>query len=398
MKILFLCSALTYGGTYIRCQELSRQLGRQGHDVTVVKVSEISRMRTVMREINGIRVLEMPRFWGMRWFGNDRLPSDILARIWHVVTNRYDVLHLFSHHPSGYLPWRVAEILGRARLFVNDWDDLWTDGGWLGDGTHPTVPAWRYRLETYLEKCARLHAEGVTAISKALLNRTLALGVPGWRTRYLPAGADTENIAPLPRDPSRKRLGLDFPGIMLVYSGFSIPEADLTTMLAALRLVRRRHDIRLLVSGLARDHLDSIRRRLDLEKDAVIHRGRIPVSEFGCFLAAGDIALLPYADSKTNRHRFPNKFGDYLAAGKPVVTCDVGDVGRIMNRYPVGLLSDGSVQGFAERILELAEDADLRRRCSAAARSVAEEVLSWHIHGKALSDFYTTLLDHNGTA
>jgi glycosyltransferase involved in cell wall biosynthesis len=396
MKIMFLSSALTYGGTYIRCQELSRWLTRQGHDVVVVKVSERSRTRILRSEINGVRVLEMPRFWGMRWFGNDRLPSDILARVMHLAANRYDVLHLFSHHPSGYVPWRMAEVLRRADLFVNDWDDLWTDGGWYGDSGNPRVPGWRYRIEAWLEKAARTDADGVTAISRALVERAAALGIDEECIQYVPAGADTENIKPVPREQARRRLGLELEGIALVYSGFSIPEADLTMMLSALRLVRERLGVRLLVSGLQREPVDAMRRRLGLPPDAIIHTGNIPMADFSCFLGAGDIALLPYTDSKTNRHRFPNKFGDYLAAGKPVVAGRVGEIGRFMRRYPVGLAADGSPRDFADKIMALAENHDLRKRCSQAGRAAAEEVLSWRIHGETLSSFYTRLLERNG--
>jgi glycosyltransferase involved in cell wall biosynthesis len=395
MKIMFLSSALTYGGTYIRCQELARWLTRQGHDVVVVKVSERSRTRILRSEINGIRVLEMPRFWGMRWFGNDRLPSDILARVWHLTANRYDVVHLFSHHLSGYVPWRIARLLRRADLFVNDWDDLWTDGGWYGYDSNPGVPRWRYRMEAWLERSARITADGVTAISRALVDRTVALGVDRERVQYMPAGADTENITPVPRDLARQRLGLGFDGIALVYSGFSIPGGDLTAMLSSLRLVRERRDVKLLVSGLASDPVDRERRRLDLPRESIIHVGNIPITRFAYFLGAGDIALLPYTNSKTNQYRFPNKFGDYLAAGKPVVAGEVGDIGHFMRQYPVGLLADGSPADYAEKILILAEDHDLRKRCSQAARSAAEEVLSWRIHSEALASFYTRLLDRN---
>ncbi|MFH1221336.1 MAG: glycosyltransferase family 4 protein [Candidatus Eisenbacteria bacterium] len=391
MKILFLCSALTYGGTFVRCQELAKELGRRGHAVTVVKISERSRVRTEMREINGIRVLEMPRFWGMRWFGNDRLPSDILARMGHLLTNRYDVIHLFSHHLSGYLPWRAAKTFKRASLFVNDWDDLWTDGGWFGDLENPGVPRLRYRMEAWLEKHARLDAGGVTAISRALLDRTVSLGIPKERTLYLPAGADVENITLVPQDEARRALGLDLQGIMLVYSGFTVPDRDLTTMLTALSIVRQRLPVKLLLSGLASGIVEAKRKDLGLAEDAIVHLGFVPMPGFARFLAAGDIALLPLSDSKTNRFRFPNKFGDYLAAGRPIVASAVGEVGHFMKSYPVGLLADGSPEDFAEKIMVLAKDASLRRQCSRAARGVAENVLSWRIHSANLEAFYSKL-------
>jgi len=394
MKILFLSSALTYGGTLVRCYQLARCLHKRGHDVTVIKVSEESRLEVVLKEMKGIKVLEMPRFWGMRWFGNDRLPSDILARIVHVLTHKYDIIHLFSHHLSGYLPWRIGKVCNRAELFINDWDDLWTDGGWYGELASCRLSKFRYYLEAWLEKSARLKANGVTAISRALYDRAASLGILRERLLYMPAGADVENIYPLPTVEARKKVGLDYQGTLLLYAGFTIPQMDLITMLNALKLlINRKLEVKLLVSGLERDIIESQRQDLGIPEGAIIHLGFLSTSQFSYFLSAGDIALLPYGDTTVNRFRFPNKFGDYLAAGRPIVASAVGDIAHFIKKYQVGLLTDGTAEDFANKIAALIENLHLREQCCKVARQVAENVLSWEIHTANLESFYLKLRD-----
>jgi glycosyltransferase involved in cell wall biosynthesis len=394
MRILFLSSALTYGGTYVRCQELARRLERRGHEVCTVKLSETSRVKTVRRRLNGVGVLEMPRFWGMRWFGNDRLPSDILARLGHLARNRYDVIHLFSHHLSGYLPWRAARLMGSARVLANDWDDLWTDGGWFGDPDRPAIPRRRYRMEVWLERRSRTGADGVTAISRALCRRALDLGVPEERLVYLPAGADTSGIRVLDPGDARRRLGLQEGPTYLVYSGFNIPAEDLGLMLGSVkRAIHEGLDLRLLTSGLPSEEVETAARRVGLPPGVAVNLGRLDRRDFELVLGAADMALLPLSDSPTNRFRFPNKFGDYLAAGRSVVSSRVGDVGDLIDRYGVGVA--GAPGDMTAGILEIARNPGMRAKMARRARRLAEEVLSWDRHAESLEDFYTTLLERS---
>jgi glycosyltransferase involved in cell wall biosynthesis len=81
-----------------------------------------------------------------------------------------------------------------------------------------------------------------------------------------------------------------------------------------------------------------------------------------------------------NQVSYPTKFGEYLAAGAPVIATDVGwDPVELIRRTGCGLVVpwDGSAEAIAESILEFRERghrADLDAACRAAASSLDRAV------------------------
>ena len=59
-------------------------------------------------------------------------------------------------------------------------------------------------------------------------------------------------------------------------------------------------------------------------RSRIITPGSIPYADLGRYLAAADVLALPLPDVANSRARCPIKFGDYLAAGRPVVSCAHG--------------------------------------------------------------------------
>ena len=97
----------------------------------------------------------------------------------------------------------------------------------------------------------------------------------------------------------------------------------------------------------------------------VLDTGPVPPGEVQWWVAAADVALLPYFDSEFNRARWPIKLGEYIAAGRPVVACDIGELGRVVAEHELGLLARPDMSDFAERVLELLRDP---RRAAEPAR------------------------------
>src|SRR5207249_816735 len=98
--------------------------------------------------------------------------------------------------------------------------------------------------------------------------------------------------------------------------------------------------------------------------------GLVPFEELKRYLAASDVGLLPYADKAINRARWPIKLGDYLAAGLPVATCAVGEMGAFVQEWNVGVATGTTPEAFARGIIELLQLPDphaLRKRARQAA-------------------------------
>ncbi len=73
---------------------------------------------------------------------------------------------------------------------------------------------------------------------------------------------------------------------------------------------------------------------------------------------------MPFADNLANRARFPTKIGDYWAAGKPVVSNDVGDIGKMIIRHQLGLVAQYRPHDMAEKIKYLLNHKNLYQKIS----------------------------------
>jgi glycosyltransferase involved in cell wall biosynthesis len=92
-------------------------------------------------------------------------------------------------------------------------------------------------------------------------------------------------------------------------------------------------------------------------------------------LYSGDVGLCLIASSFSKIASAPTRFGEYLAAGMPVlVTRGVGDLEQIVTDRAVGIVLEGedetSIALAAERLRALAADEQVRARCRATARDL----------------------------
>ncbi len=85
----------------------------------------------------------------------------------------------------------------------------------------------------------------------------------------------------------------------------------------------------------------------------LVQYGTLPRDGMSVVLGAADCLMLPYLDTSVNRGQFPNKFGDYLAAGRAIITHPTGDLGALVKRDKVALLSSPVPDEFVQDMLQL---------------------------------------------
>lgn len=90
-------------------------------------------------------------------------------------------------------------------------------------------------------------------------------------------------------------------------------------------------------------------------------------------LAHADTLLLPRSHGEFSMAGFPNKLGEYLASGRPVVVTGVGDVPRYLTHGGEALIvAPDDIAAFAESVVTLLEDPVVGNRLGAAGRAYAE--------------------------
>jgi glycosyltransferase involved in cell wall biosynthesis len=394
LRIVMLVFNVAGKGTYWRALALGQGLVARGHSVTLLAISPATRWGFDVRAEKGVTVVETP----------DLLPGslrsgwdlwDVVRRVGWLQSRTFDLVHAFECRPVTLLPALYMQ-RGRGLPLVMDWCDWFGRGGSVEERSNPVVRTALRPLETFFEESFRTHADGTTAINTVLRDKAVELGVQPDRILLLPNGANVQEIQPGDRSEARQRLGLPLDSPLIAYTG-AIFQRDAYLMAEAFDEIHRiRPDSRLLLIGYCNIAVE----RLVRAPEAVIRTGPVSYQALADHLAASDLGWLPLRNSGANQGRFPLKVSDFLAAGRPIVATDVGDLGALLRREPIGRLAPDEPGPLAEAVLALLSDGQEREQLGRNARHVAETQLAWSLTAERLEEFYlrTASLRSDSTA
>src|SRR3954447_5201851 len=378
MRIVMLNHNVVRAGTYWRCFHLARGLVARGHDVTLFSKHPTARFGIHRRQDEGVSIVATPRGVLGRIHLGEIGALDIVPRVLHVTLRRPDVLMAFGAQPDAAIPFFISKRLRSAKLHHADRDDL-KRGALLETAFRGTRLEWWIEYGERWERELPEQADAVTTISRVLEQDTLAWGLDPQKVLFLASGADVERIQVRSKEEARERLGLSRDAPVCVYvSAGGGPEANLLLPVIE-RVAAELPDARFVFVG------PGDAGRADVP--AVLDTGPVPPDEVEWWVAASDVALVPYFDTPFNRARWPIKLGDYMAAGRPVVACDVGELGRVVREHEIGLLANADMSGFGELVLELLRDPARASEIGARARHVAEEHYDWRVLAQRLEAF-----------
>ncbi len=418
MKILILNHNLKEHGNYFRALKFATYLADKDHDVTMITTSQ-RWYRTNRYNIGKVKLIESPSYSYITYLDNGWSPLGLIYRLGHIIRNKYDIIYAFSHRPVDFIPAYLSKILKKS-FYITDWCDWYGKGGIFSQlkiirDNDPKLPKWHNivlstydKIEEYLEEIAPRKANLVTTISKALYKRSLDIGVKEENLVYLFSGADTESIKPLEKFESRRILKLDIlisdparikDTIFLGYTANYHPDENLL-LKAFEKVCQKFNNVVLLVVGppLRTEKSELIYRGIGLcevrenrrmkENERILFFDRRPFKEIKYFLSASDILLLPMTDIIFNWGRWPHKTGDYLAAGRPIVSNKVGDAQYLLEGKNAAYFADPEPNDFGDKIINMIENKERWEEYGKNAREFAETVLSWNSIGDTL---YTSL-------
>ena len=385
MRILMLTHNLAgRGGGFIRSFSLAKELVHLGHEVTLLASRQRIGLGPVVGIIRGVRVIQVSDLLLEQVRHGGLSPMDVWGRLGHVIGNRYDLIHGFDHRPSVSLP----ALLGQRRMgipYVTDWADLWGYEG-IADERGFLASKTLGAVDHLWEKYTKQEADFITAITSTLVARAQALGVPSGRIRLLPVGANIDLIKPMPKADMRIRYGFSADAHLLVHTGFVDYDVEMLAQMFIL-LTKRNPQARLVLTGGAMPQITQLCHEAGV-MDRVHHLGFLAYEKLGEVLSCGDVMVLPLSHRPLNLARFPNRLGDYLAAGRPVATNPTGDAGRLVEDHGVGITAPEDPEAFAEEVHQLLEDDDARVIMGERARILAETDLSWRSLAEQLVDVY----------
>lgn len=388
MRILMALYNTVGRGTYWRALYLARGLAAQGHETTVMATAAQRRWGVTTRadEMAGVTLAEMPDLlWGPLRTGWD--PGNVVARIRWSRGRSFDLVHAFEARPTAIFP--ALYLHRRRRLpLVLDWCDWFGRGGSVEERPNPLVRAVLRPVETFFEERFRTTAQGTTVINSTLRQRAVELGVEPETILELPNGSNVAEIRPQPQAEARQKLGIDPEVPLIGYIG-AIFQRDAVLMARAFnQIAAQEPTARLLLAGYFNVDLEAMVDR----PEAVWRTGKLAYADLETYLAACDVCWLPLRDSGANRGRYPLKVNDYMAAGRPVVATDVGDLPDLVRRGQFGLVAPDQPGPLAEAVVSLLRAPEQRQKMGRLARQMAETELTWEQMSARLATFYQRLL------
>ena len=329
------------------------------------RIQRIQSVRTVYGA--GVRqILYTPRFWN--------------AAARKAIALKPDLVHCHDLDTL-YAGKQVKKQLGCKLLF-----DAHED--------YPTqmslyLPGVFTRLLDMFEHQMLRHVDAVVAASTVFMDKIIAAGFSP--VVHLPNVQYLLPFQAVSQDQviqERKALGLDQDAYVISYiGGFSrnrmlLPLIKAMNSLPQVTLLlcgdgHQRQAIEASVKGMAN----------------VKYLGWLPAEKVPLYTCLSDViyyCLKP--DYPGARYNAPNTLSNAMAAGRPVIANDIGDLGRIVRKTGCGILLDEvTPQAIREAILKLS-DPILRAKHGDAGHQAAENEFNWSIAEKRLLDVYQLML------
>lgn len=364
-----------------------RFLVRNGHEVTIVEISDAKRGGFDVSEQDGVTFIGAPDlFMGKLRSGWD--PWDVLNRIAYVLQKKFDIVHSIDSRPVAILPALASKYIRNAKLIM-DWGDWWGRGGTIQGRATSLLEHTFAPIETFFEEFFRRFADGSIVLTSALKQRAIALGVDPETILQTSSGADVERIKPRNRNNARQRLGFGLDDKLIGYVGAMLKDDQELLTQAFTLICKMDPNIRLILLGRKSPKI------LDIDPDIqqrVIPVGAVSFNDLHDYVAACDVMLLPLKDNLASRGRWPAKIGDYLAGGKPLVATRVGDFSSMIEEGQCGVLAEDTPDDFAQKTVEVMARHGLIEEMGRNARKLAETRLDWRLLTAQVEKFYLSIL------
>ncbi|MCC7303410.1 MAG: glycosyltransferase [Bacteroidia bacterium] len=396
MRILISHYSIVDQSGFGRTFMLARELVRLDHQVTLLtSLSSFSYLFRLFKveEREGVKIIAF----------NDIVPNSMrrlgfgvlvpMLKFLYSVTNSFDIFHTDSgHRPSGGLPFLFRKVF-RSTVYSSEWWDYFGKGG-LYDTRKGLKKIFIGGHDLRFEAYDKRKADGLVCLSYAMRERAINLGIDAAKIIVLHGGADVRGISFSPESDLRQDFKISSETLVFGFVGMDDLEfEDVSLFLDVIQEVAQeeRKEIAFLTTG---EKINFEHKGLSMGALRILNFGWVGYEKLSEILEMADFFILTQTNSLNNSLRWPNKIGDYFAAGRPVIANDYGEISTLIRDFPSGFILTDLDRVELKRVIQycLGNRFDLSRRIS--IRAYAENSMSWSIRARTLLEYFISIASH----
>jgi glycosyltransferase involved in cell wall biosynthesis len=298
---------------------------------------------------------------------------------WRGMRRKFDVLHC---HDLDTLP--IGFLLGKLKRkpVIYDAHESFVD--MLGAGIPPIMRRGLTGLENFLLRRADLVITVGEKLRRHLASRGArhSVVVGNWKRLGEFARTEAESFA------LRGRLGIPDGGLVVVCITQLLGDRKLKELAGAVSVCA---DVWLILGG--KGALEPAVREWAAANPRLRYVGFLRGDDIAAYTCAADVVYYGFDPGNPNaRFSAPNKLFEALAAGKPLITGDFGEIGDVVREAECGIVVPEYTQENVRNALELLRDQEVRDRLAANARRLGASAMNWEKGEEVLHREYTRLL------
>lgn len=391
------------GGMNVYVRELSRELASRGYCIDIFTRSQNPRLPRVQYDLLGVRnarVINIPA--GPQTPYSKHMLADHLDEFVEGVSEfsrgegiQYDLMH--AHYwLSGVAALALQKKWTHAPI-VQMFHTLGAMKNLVASGDRDRETQRRIQAERELMQTVSRVIASTPRDKQQMID---LYDAPPERIVVIPPGVDTDLFHPIVNRRAKEWVG-SFSEKTVLFVGRIDPVKGLDTWFRSMKLVLDAEpslSTRMcvcLIGGDLDDDIDpdSELVRLDKLKD------ELGLSDVVTFLGGRAQSSLPYYYASADVVVMPSRYESFglaaleaMACGTPVVASDVGGLSFIVRNGETGfLVPEGDEQAFADCILNLLRDPELRNKLGARAVLVAQNY-SWRLIADKIVDLYRDVM------
>ena len=397
MKILFSHYAILDQEGFGRTFMLARELALLGHSVTFLtsQHSNINHYLFHKENRENVSIYSFPDIVPNSFRRTGFGIFNFVFKLFFIVFTNYDIYFSDNgHRLSGGIPILIRKIFFRT-IYISEWWDYFGKNGQFEKKKGLKKISHGF-YDLFFEEFEKKRAEGIVCLSAAMFERAKNLNVKKQSICIIHGGADVRAIkfysAPINQLKQNESAEL-----ILGFVGLNLGELnDILPLIMALNEITKDksipYPITLLSTGkiLPKEVTDQLNIRFNF-----VQMGWTDYRNYPELLAMFDIAVLTQEENLLNLYRWPNKIGDYLAAGRKILINSYGETSLFVSEFQkVFIEVNFDIDSIKNKIIEV-YNSKFYKQDRFEIRRIACENFSWQLRAKELEDFIYEVIQKN---